>query len=84
MMAVTVIVTLWHYPLLQGWLQMPSCGEGDDHSLWVRDDQDGCDGIPATTWDQGYRPGPPRIALQVLSPPSQRNIPTGRPVAASP
>ncbi len=30
---------------------------GGDHGLWVRDDQDVCDGIPAITENQGYHPG---------------------------
>ncbi len=39
-----------------------------DHGLWVRDDQDECDGSPVTAWDQGHRPGPPRIFPRARSP----------------
>ncbi len=55
-----------------------------DFGLWVWDDQDECDGSPVTAWDQGYRPGPPRIVPRARSPPSPRNTPAGFLVAANP
>ncbi len=50
----------------------------------MRDDQDKCDGSPVTAWDQGYRPGPPRIVPRARSPPNPRNTPAGFPVASNP
>ncbi len=54
------------------------------HGLWVRDDLDGCDGSHLIAWDQGCRPGPPRIIYLVHILLSQLSILAGHPTAMSP
>ncbi len=73
-----------HYPLLQGLLLMPSCGDGGGHDLWVWDDLDGRDGNHKIEWDLRCRPGPHRIVPLVHILPSQLGTQAGHPAIVNP
>ncbi len=75
---------LWHYPLLQGWLLKPSCGEGGDNSLWVQDDSNECGESHRVAWDLRYHPEPPRNVPLAHILHSRPGIQAGHPAAMSP
>ncbi len=72
----------WHYPFLPVHLLTPSSSDG--HGLRVRDDSDGCDGSRLIAWDQGCRPGPPRIIPLVHNLLSPLSILAGHSATVSP
>ncbi len=76
---VSLVESIWQYPLLQGRLLTPYYGDGDGVGLglWVRDGQGGSGETRQGERDLAHNPSPPKTFPPAYIPPSQSDIPEG-------